>query len=152
NYRASTTEEGRISIQKADGTGDQIDINPLRPHALRASFSDRMAKGGANKLLVDYLQGHKMPYNDAYFGGEEGLREAYVKYAEAVLEPRQVKQTEEIEQKFDAKIGEQGTIISNLVERNKELEARFDRLDKFVKKWIKPTIVEDDVRELDRSE
>lgn len=131
------------------GRVEASDINPLRPHALRASFSDRMAKAGANKLLVDYFQGHKMPYNDAYFGGEDGLREAYVKYAEVVLEPRQAKQTEEIEQKFDARIGEQDTIISSLVKRNRELEERLNRLDVFVKKWVKTAMLKEDIRELD---
>lgn len=135
-----------------DGVVKAADINPLRPHALRASFSDRMAKAGANKLLIDYLQGHKMPYNDAYFGGEDGLREAYVKYAEVVLEPRQAKKTEEIEQKFEAKVKEQSMIISSMVKSNKELEARFDRLDAFVKKWLEPTKVKEDVRELDKGE
>lgn len=123
------------------------DINPLRPHALRASFSDRMAKAGANQLLIDYLQGHKMPYGDAYFGGEEGLREAYVKYAGIVLEPRKVESSEALK----GKISEQAVSISDLLEKNRELEARFDRLDKFVKKWVKPTMVEEDVRELDRA-
>jgi len=133
-----------------NGKLESADINPVRPHALRASFSDRMAKAGASKLLIDYLQGHKMPYGDAYFGGEEGLREAYVKYAETVLEPRQAKQTEEIESKFDARIEEQSTIISNLVKRNKELEGRFNRLDAFVKKWVEPA--RKDIEELEPDE
>ena len=32
--------------------------------------------------------GHKVAVDCAYFGGEEGLREAYVKYAKDALEPK----------------------------------------------------------------
>ena len=73
------------------------EFNPLRPHALRASFSDRMAKAGASNQLIDYLMGHKLNFESAYFGGEEGLREAYIKYAKEVLEPRRIKPVDELE-------------------------------------------------------
>jgi integrase/uncharacterized coiled-coil protein SlyX len=72
----------------ASGRLSHSDINPLRPHALRASFSDQMTKAGASKQFVDYLMGHKLSYGDAYFGGEQRLAEAYVKYAEQALEPK----------------------------------------------------------------
>jgi site-specific recombinase XerD len=64
------------------------DLNPLRPHAMRASFSDQMAKVGASKQLVDFMMGHKLQFDTAYFGGEEGLRQAYIGYAEKALEPK----------------------------------------------------------------
>jgi len=64
------------------------DINPLRPHALRASFSNQMALAGATPHIIDYMMGHKLMYDTAYFGGEQGLRESYVKYAEQCLEPK----------------------------------------------------------------
>lgn len=85
------------------GRLEQADLNPQRPHAMRASFSDRMAKAGANKIFVDYLMGHKLQFDKAYFGGEQGLRETYVKYAEMVLEPKGAGElTAEAQQKIAA--------------------------------------------------
>ncbi|MCW4038383.1 MAG: site-specific integrase [Candidatus Bathyarchaeota archaeon] len=107
----------------------QADVNPLRPHALRASFSDRMAKAGANKVLVDYLMGHKLSYDTAYFGGEEGLREAYVTYAKQVLEPQRVKGTDELESEFHQLIEVQAKHIQRLTKENEMLKARDDRLE-----------------------
>lgn len=63
-----------------------------------------MAKAGASKILVDYLQGHKMKYGTAYFGGESGLRERYVEYAKEVLEPRRIKGSRELEEQFQKRI------------------------------------------------
>lgn len=66
----------------------KADMNPLRHHSLRASFNDQMAKAGASTELRDYCMGHKVAVDCAYLGGEEGLREAYVKYAKDALEPK----------------------------------------------------------------
>ncbi len=72
----------------ANSRFEHADINPMRPHSLRASGNDQMAKAGASKELRDFLMGHKMPYDAAYFGGEEGLRKTCVAYAEDALEPK----------------------------------------------------------------
>ena len=92
-------------------------LNPLRPHSLRASFSDQMAKAGASKQLVDYLQGHKLSFDTAYFGGEEGLRETYVKYAQIALEPKRMKAAPELADS----IARQDIVVSNLAAEVKKL-------------------------------
>ena len=93
----------------------KADINPLRPHALRASFSDQMAKTGASRELIDFIQGHKLRFDAAYFGGEAGLREAYIKYAELALEPRRIKPAVELE----------GSLRDE-IDRRKQLEQRVE--------------------------
>lgn len=102
-------------------------MNPLRLHALRASFSDQMAKAGASKILIDFLMGHKLDYDDAYFGGEEGLRESYVRYAEAALEPRQIKPATELADSIE----KQGIVVSNLAAEVKKLRQENAELVKF---------------------
>jgi hypothetical protein len=88
-----------------------------------------MAKAGANKVLVDYLMGHKLNYDTAYFGGEEGLREAYVKYAKQVLEPQKVKGTDELESEFHRLIEVQANHVQRLTKENEMLKARDERLE-----------------------
>jgi hypothetical protein len=106
---------------------EAADLNPLRPHALRASFSDQMAKAGASKILVDYLMGHKLSYDDAYFGGEEGLRESYARYAEAALEPRQIKPATELVDSIE----KQSIVVSNLAAEVKKIRQENTELVKF---------------------
>lgn len=121
------------------GQLEEADINPLRPHALRASFSDRMAKTGASKLLIDYLMGHKMKYGPAYFGGEEGLREAYVKYAKEALEPTGIESVDESVKKLRSVIEEQATIIAKMKPKLEQLETRMARYEEFTKKFMEMT-------------
>ena len=42
--------------------------NPIRPHALRRAFADALRVAGVNQQVIDYLQGHKLPYGGAHFG------------------------------------------------------------------------------------
>lgn len=122
------------------------DINPLRPHALRASFSDQMSKAGARKQLVDYCMGHKLTHDRAYFGGEEGLREAYVRYAKEALEPRGIVYPE------SQAIKEMETTIKVLSKQIAKLQANVEPvmpvlkamgglppklLDKLIDRWIR---------------
>lgn len=98
---------------------EAADINPLRPHALRASFSDQMAKAGASKQLVDYLMGHKLSYDSAYFGGESGLREAYVRFAELALEPKPLEAPQKIREELENRIQAQQEQINRLADELK---------------------------------
>ena len=45
---------------------ENADLNPCRPHALRAAFSTILRLNGFDPLLVDFMQGHRIPYNGAY--------------------------------------------------------------------------------------
>jgi len=115
------------------------DINPLRPHAMRASFSDQMAKAGASKQLVDYLMGHKLNFDKAYFGGEEGLREAYVRYAKEALEPTGITKFDESIEKLRGVVGEQADLISRMKLKVEQFEKRMARYEAFTKKFMEMT-------------
>lgn len=61
-------------------------------------------------MLIDYLQGHKLGFDCAYFGGEEGLREVYVRYAKLALEPKRIKAAPELVDSIE----KQAIVVSNL--------------------------------------
>jgi site-specific recombinase XerD len=105
----------------SEGKIATADLNPLRPHALRASFSDQMAKVGASKQLIDFMMGHKLQFDTAYFGGEEGLRQAYVGYAEKALEPKGL-----------------SSEVAGTIEEQKETIVRLENELTSVKKSIEP--------------
>lgn len=115
----------------ASGRLNHSDINPLRPHALRASFADQMGKAGASKQFVDYLMGHKLSYDTAYFGGEEGLREAYVKYAEQALEPKGI--TPNLEKTLQ----EQRTALANQSVEINSLRQQLDQMRRGMEPFTK---------------
>lgn len=57
---------------------DIADMNPARPHALRSAFSTILRLNGFNDTIVDFMMGHSIPYNGAYFiPPPEKLREMY---------------------------------------------------------------------------
>jgi len=109
------------------------DINPLSPHSLRASFEDQMAKAGANPIFIDYLMGHKVPFKGAYFGGEGGLREAYIEYAEKALEPKGISSDEGLKLKttVDGLTG----MYEEEKKRREEAEERIVKIEKAME-WM----------------
>jgi len=57
---------------------DNADMNPARPHALRSAFSTILRLNGFNDTIVDFMMGHAIAYNGAYFiPPHEKLREMY---------------------------------------------------------------------------
>jgi len=57
---------------------DNADINPARPHALRSAFSTILRLNGFNDTIVEFMMGHTIAYNGAYFiPPPEKLREMY---------------------------------------------------------------------------
>lgn len=136
----------------------EADINPIRPHALRASFSEQLIKAGANKTLIDYWMGHKIKFDKAYFRGEEGLRDIYVKYAEDYLEPKGMSEDVDKElgtvrddlDKLKAENYDLQEKMNGLTSQLKESDERFDRLSKFVRKWVEDAYTEWEVKEDER--
>ena len=122
--RGIAPDSGLVS----NGKLEKSDINPLRPHALRASFSDQMSKAGASKMLIDYLMGHKLQYDTVYFGGEEGLRKSYVRYAKEALEPSDVESAGALVKKVTAEVEERNralqALVNELTSQNQKLENR----------------------------
>jgi len=72
---------------------ETADMNPARPHALRSAFSTTLRLNGFNDGVVDFMMGHTVPYNGAYFiPPEEKLREMY-KGVESCLSINEVSKT-----------------------------------------------------------
>ena len=61
---------------------ERAGINPLRPHALRASGQNELSHAQANQEFVNYIAGHRISYDSAYYRGGERIREEYVTFAE----------------------------------------------------------------------
>ena len=120
----------------ANSRFEHADINPLRPHSLRASFNDQMAKEGAVKELRDFIMGHEVPFDCAYFGGEEGLRRAYVQYAELALEPKGIPpDVESALQNQKATVDNLATMYAEEKKRREKMEALIEDLHKRLEKY-----------------
>jgi integrase/recombinase XerD len=67
---------------------EKADMNPVRPYALRKSFSNILKnKTQLNNELVEYMMGHALPYNSAYNEPDPNdIREHY-KSVEKLLSP-----------------------------------------------------------------
>ena len=112
--------------------------NPVRAHALRSAFMSLMRSAGLNEQDIDFMVGHKIPYQQAYYQREgERLRKIYADamYVLSVFETRET--ISEIETKLSKQIQEQNTIISNLVARNEELENRLKMFESFIDEFNK---------------
>ena len=77
------------------------DLNLVRPHALRSSFSTILRLNGFDPLIVDFLQGHTLPYNGAYLiPPPEKVREMY-----AEVEPQlSISQRHPVEKKLEERL------------------------------------------------
>ena len=100
------------------------DMNPARPHALRAAFSSILSLNGANEPIINYFLGHEDKYGGAYNQiSDEELLAKYKEY-ERYLSTTQNDVVKEIECKMDEKIKLQETIIKGLQAQMKEMEER----------------------------
>jgi len=100
--------------------------NPARAHALRAAFASLLRSQGVNEQDIDFMLGHKIPYQSAYYQREgERLRKTYAD----VMDVLSVFETQESIMEIEKKLEEQRRIISNLVERNRELEEAIKEIE-----------------------
>jgi integrase/recombinase XerD len=113
-------------------TKDQLqmaDINPARPHALRSGFSSILKLEGVNELFVEYMMGHVIPYNGAYFRPHpEELRKVYSEHEHALSITEAAIPAGEIEKKLRLEMDKQKSVIENLEKRVLEIE----KVDKVV--------------------
>lgn len=117
----------------ANSRFEHADVNPLRPHSLRASFNDQMAKAGAVKELRDFLMGHEVPFDCAYFGGEEGLRKTYVAYAQETLEPKGIPPDVELAlEKQKTTVDSLVTMYAEEKKQREEMEERHRKMEKIM--------------------
>jgi integrase/recombinase XerD len=57
SFTNAALKAGLVTREKLDAA----DINPCRPHAVRAAFVSILKNAGANNLIVEYLVGHAIP-------------------------------------------------------------------------------------------
>jgi len=75
-FRTLAVNSGLVSKERLE----ECDQNPVRPHALRAAFSTQLRVGGVSDDFVDYMMGHKLPFDSAYFLARlDELEEQYKK-------------------------------------------------------------------------
>jgi len=100
----------------------RADMNPARPHALRAGFSTILKLQGVHGQIIDYMMGHKDVYGGAYTHiPDEELRAIYKK-VERHLSISEITDVAKLEEKLNHKIEEQGIIIKGLKAQIKEME------------------------------
>jgi site-specific recombinase XerD/chaperonin cofactor prefoldin len=127
-FRNIALEAGLISKEYLENNH----WNPARAHALRSAFASLLRSAGVNEQDINFMMGHKIPYQQAYYQQEgERLRKTYAD-AMHVLSIFETKEITEIEARLSKQIQEQNTIISNLVARNEQLEARLQTFESFI--------------------
>lgn len=99
--------------------------NPVRPHALRASFASQLRAMGVNEVDIDFMEGHKIPYQGAYYQREgERLRKTYADAMVSLEVFRRAGEVSEVEERLKAKIAEQDAIVSKLAQAVKHHESK----------------------------
>ncbi len=98
---------------------ENIDLNPCRPHALRASFSTILRLNGFDPLLVEFMMGHRIPYNGAYLiPPPEKVRQMY-----AEVEPQlSISNRHPIEKKMEEKLKLYREELANMERELKDLK------------------------------
>lgn len=106
------------------------DVNPARPHALRAGFSSILTLQGVNQQLIDYFLGHSSdPYGGAYFNApDEQLKELYAKHMEH-LSITEVRELADVEEKFQEELAQRDDLIKELMDSKKSMEERLQKLE-----------------------
>jgi integrase/recombinase XerD len=104
------------------------DINPARPHALRSAFSTILKLEGVNELFVEYMLGHAIPYNGAYFRPHpEELRKVYSEHERALSISEVSMPMVEVEKRLKLEIEKQHAVIRELEKKVLEI-GKVDRL------------------------
>jgi integrase/recombinase XerD len=113
---------------------EYADMNPARPHALRASFSTILRLNGFDPVLIDFMQGHRIPYNGAYFiPPVEKVREMY-REVESKLALNEVSRSVgDLEKRLLEITRNQAKVIE-------ELQAKLAKFEEFEKRINKPEI------------
>ena len=109
---------------------ENADLNPCRPHALRAAFSTILRLNGFDPLLVDFMQGHRIPYNGAYLiPPPERVRQMY-----AEVEPQlSISQLHPIEKKLEEKLKMYREDLVKLQMENQQLRRENEELKKQIR-------------------
>jgi len=98
------------------------DINPARPHALRSAFSTILKLEGVNELFVEYMLGHAIPYNGAYFRPQpEELSKVYSEHERALSISEVSMPMVEVEKRLRLELDKQQAVINELEKKVLEI-------------------------------
>ncbi|RLI76680.1 integrase, partial [Archaeoglobales archaeon] len=106
---------------------EHADLNPCRPHALRSAFSMILRLNGFDPLVVEYMMGHRIPYNGVYLiPTPERLRQMY-----AEVEPQlSISGVSPVEKRIEERLKAYREDNAELQKENKELKQRLNRIEK----------------------
>jgi len=133
--RETALKAGLVSQEELE----KSDLNPCRPHALRSAFSTVLRLNGFDPLLVEFMLGHRIPYNGAYLiPPPEKVRKMY-----AEVEPQL-----SVSSRIDAKIGEEVVKLKETIEllskenkvirqENEKLRKRIGTIEKRMEEVVK---------------
>lgn len=105
---------------------ENSDINPCRPHALRMGFSNILKHNKWNDELVNFMMGHSIGYDRAYFDGmAESIRADY-----GEVEPKlSISNISPLEKRLDDRLKTYRDEVFDLQQENKELKQRLDKIE-----------------------
>lgn len=124
SFRALAVKSGLVTEERLK----KADINPCRPHALRASFISILKTAGMNNTAVEYLCGHTVPETEkAYWQVRtDELKRLYKKY-EKYLSVSGMVDTEKLEA-LEQETKRRGDLIEVLLENSKLKDQKIAQL------------------------
>jgi len=150
-------------------------FNPLGPHALRESFGSIMTGKGVPDTIVDLWLGPEIgemakAYKNAKFEDVKQLymeREQFISISTGGELEEKVRQelddtsrqlqtlvnglaTENVGLKTDMRVLE--TAVSSLSQKNTELESKFNRLNSYIRRWLRNRMSEAEILEMEEEE
>lgn len=133
-------------------------FNPARPHSLRSAFRSRLT-GKMDGSLIEFFMGKLVEDRKTYINmPDDELAELYANYEHLLaidmtsLEEREELEPRPLPEEALTIIKNLETTVSTLSLKNTEIERRFDRLDRFVKRWLRNRMTEDEIAEMERDE
>ena len=131
--------------------------NPARPHSLRSAFRSRLT-GKMDGELIEFFMAHELGQSRRTYMNQplDELREIYSNYEHLLaIEKTSKEALEDLEprplpEEAMTLIKNLETTVSTLSQKNTSLERRFDRLDRFVKLWIRDRASEDELKKMER--
>jgi len=128
NYQKTLRNCAKLAGLVTDGDLESADLNPARPHALRAGFSSILRLKGVNRDIVEHFIGHKDEYGGAYVQhSSEELREVYSKHEE-FLSVSDVRDIADVEKKLEKQIGSLGRELSSKLVEVETLEVKNEKM------------------------
>ena len=104
------------------------DMNPARPHALRAGFSTVLRLNGFSDMLVEFMLGHSVPYNGAYLiPPPEKIREMYRDVEPQLSVNEASKSVSDLEKRMDEKMKTHMEMLEGQQKEIKELRDEVNR-------------------------